>query len=333
MKHTALSLASGENNILSLAIYGGFLYAGLSGSPGRIVKINLSTFTETAILSISGNLASAFSVKDGFLYCGSLTKIHKIDLSTFTEVATITLSPGDACGYSSRILGNYLYMGHYLVGGKISKVDLTTFTIVASLTLSSGGTVWQLEIIGDNLFAGLGAIQKIAKIDLTTFTETAILTMTGQGMYSLIKAGDYLMSMSYTLNPGKVSKIDPITFTVLSSLTLNSGESRSDAMFLIGDDIYVSLYHSPAKVIKIDWKNMFRVETLTFNSGQDWAWPLTANGNYLYCGTYTSPGIILKIDIQEHPKSLPMEGIFGWENSGEEFTGVKVNGDGEINVG
>lgn len=132
------------------AISEGYLYVGVPTTPGRIVKIDLATFTVDSTLTLAADEAHArgLVVKDGYLYVGcweSPAKIVKIDLATFTEVATLTLASGENNAYDLVTSGDLLYVlcyDYYLV-----RVDLPTFTRIDSLNLGAGA-VYATDLIG-----------------------------------------------------------------------------------------------------------------------------------------------------------------------------------------
>ncbi len=119
-----LTLATGEDSIVSLFSDGTYLYAGSYTIPGKVVKIDLSTFTAVSTLTLTAGEDSIVSLfSDGtYLYAGSYTipgKVVKIDLSTFTAVSTLTLTAGEDSIVSLFSDGTYLYAGSYTIPGKI----------------------------------------------------------------------------------------------------------------------------------------------------------------------------------------------------------------------
>jgi len=255
-----LTLDSGENVILSLFSDGTYLYAGTHTSPGKIVKIDLSTFTKVSTLTFDSgenNIEDLFS--DGtYLYAGLVTspgKIVKIDLSTFTKVSTLTLAAGEDNADNLFSDGTYLYAGLYTSPGKIVKIDLSTFTKVSTLTLAAGE---------DNT-------------------------------YSLFSDGTYLYAgMNYGAGAGRIVKIDLSTFTKVSTLILSSSPLENSPMNLFSDGtyLYAGLYTTPGKIVKIDLSTFTKVSTLTFSAGINFVFSLFSDGTYLYAGLGGAPGRI-----------------------------------------
>lgn len=87
----SLKLSEGEDSIYSLVIVSGYLYAGLYTSPGKIVKIDPESFSQTETLTLRDgeNWVSSLVASDGFLYASLRMwpgKIVKINLETFRRV-------------------------------------------------------------------------------------------------------------------------------------------------------------------------------------------------------------------------------------------------------
>jgi hypothetical protein len=306
---STLTLESGEDYVYSLAVSGGYLYAGLPTSPGKIVKIDLSTFTKVGTLTLSGvdeDYVYSLAVSGGYLYAGLYCtppgKIVKIDLSTFTKVGTLSLGSGEDYVYSLAVSGGYLYAGLDTSPGKIVKIDLSTFTKVATLTLSAGENyVESLAVSGGYLYAGLPTSPgKVVKIDLSTFTEVGTLTLASgeNNVYSLAVSGGYLYA-GLSTSPGKIVKIDLSTFTKVATLTLSAGENYVYSLTFSADGyLYAGLYTSPGKIVKVDPSTFTKVGTLTLSAGENYVYSLTFSADgYLYAGLETSPGKIVKAKV------------------------------------
>ena len=320
-KVSTLTLASDETDVKSLAVSGGYLYAGLGAIPGKVVKIDLSTFTKVAtIVADSGaNHVYALAVSGGYLYAahfGNPARITKIDLSTFTKVATLTLDTGEDNATSLAVSGGYLYVGLNTTPGKIVKIDLSTFTRVATLTLDTGeDSVNALAVSGGYLYVGLNTIPgKIVKIDLSTFTKVSTLTLaTGEDrVNALAVSGGYLYAGLGTA-PSKVIKIDLSTFTKVATLTLATGENYIWSLNVSGGYLYAGLDTAPGKVVAIDLPTFTKVATLTFATGEDGTQPVLVIGTFLYAGLNTIPGKVVK--SQAYPISgwrtdAPLNGYF-----------------------
>jgi len=258
VSNKTLTFAAGENNIRSLFSDGTYLYAGLSISPGKVVKIDLSTFTAVSTLTFAAGedyVISLFS--DGtYLYAGVDTapgQVVKIDLATFTTVSTLTFAVGEDYIRSLFSDGTYLYAGSSTTPGQVVKIDLSTFTKVSTLTFAAGeDNVTSLFSDGTYLYAGLlTAPGKIIKVDLSTFTTVSTLTFAvgENNTYSLFSDGTYLYIELYT-SPGKIIKVDLSTFTKVSTLTFAAGENNVSSMFSDGTYLYAGVHVSPGKVVR-----------------------------------------------------------------------------------
>lgn len=75
-----LTLSAGENDVSASFSDGTYLYVGLQTSPGKVVKIDLSTFTAASTLTLSAgeNIVYALFSDGTYLYAGLLTTPGKI---------------------------------------------------------------------------------------------------------------------------------------------------------------------------------------------------------------------------------------------------------------
>ena len=121
-------------------IIGSQLYTLDATSPGKVIKIDLNTFTIDAILTLSSgnNLAVGITGDSrGYIYIGlelSPGRIVKISTTTFTEVATLILSPTEDVIRSLNIGENHLYAATNSTPAKIIVIDLETFMVLSSFT-------------------------------------------------------------------------------------------------------------------------------------------------------------------------------------------------------
>jgi hypothetical protein len=230
----SIALASGDDEAYSdrpAVIMGDYLYIAC-GSGGRLVKIDLNTFTRVGALDYLGSELWSIATDETYLYTGDYAffpgRIFKGRISDFSKVGTLTLGSGENYLRSMVIdeEGNYLYTTHFLSPARVVKVNLSTFTRESALTLDTGENQGTTMIIkGTDLYIGLTG--KIVKIDLTTFTKTATLTLSvGESVLSFEICGDYLYAGLIT-SPAKIAKIDLTTFSEVAVLTLDSGENAA----------------------------------------------------------------------------------------------------------
>ncbi len=266
-----LTFDTGESFVYALFSDGTYLYAGLFTIPGKVVKVDLSTFTKVSTLTFDAGENYVTSVlSDGtYLYAGLNTapgKVIKVDLSTFTKVSTLTLDTGKDNIYSLFSDGTYLYVGFFVYLGLV-KVDLSTFAQVNTLMFDAGeNSAYSLFLDGVNLYAALNT------------------------------------------SPGKILKVDLSTFTKVSTLTLDTGENGSTSLFSDGTYLYAALYTVPGKVVMVDLTTFTKISTLTFGTGDDYSYSLFSDGTYLYTGLATAPGKVTRKyiipSIDQHQRKI-----------------------------
>jgi len=305
----------GENYVRAMAVDGGYLYAGLYTDPGKIVKVDLSTFTKVSTLTFGaneGNITS-LAVSGGYLYAGLDTptgKIVKVDLSTFTKVSTLTLLVTDKYLSSLVVNGTYLYAGCYRSPGRVVKINIAhpTFSRSGALTLSTGeGPVRSLVTPpSGKIYAGIytfpGKIVKISQGEASP-TKDAVLTLAADenDTRALVVSGNYLYAGMDAV-PGKIAKVDLTTFTKSSTLTLGASEGEVRSLVVDGSYLYTGLDTIPGKIVKVDLSTFTAVSTLTLGSGEDRIASLVASGSYLYAGLLTAPARIVKVDLSTFAK-------------------------------
>lgn len=117
-------------------------------------------------------------------------KIVKIDLTTFTRASAITLASGDAFCKSALIDTDRQLAYFGMASGLIVKIDLNTFTRVSTLVLISGCQLLAAEIDTDHQIAYFGngvTASVLSIVNLNTFKElpniplVTGLTNLGQG--------------------------------------------------------------------------------------------------------------------------------------------------------
>jgi len=228
--------------VYAIIIEGNHLYASVSpfassvpiaDRQGRIVKINLSTFTKVSTLSVgtyaegAGYDIYSFAVSGKYLYAGLQTnpgRIVKIDLSTFTKVSTLQLAADEIYVTALTVKGNYLYGALTGFPYGVVKVDLGTFSRVASILSFPFENAEPSLLAADPNFLYAGQWNAINKIALSTFTLTETLTLTGAGYAILVANQDDLYAGRTPSAPGKINKVDLSTFTEVTALDLDVGE-------------------------------------------------------------------------------------------------------------
>jgi len=290
-QNETLTLDADEYYIGDIVSDGTYLYYSLLTNPGKIVKIDLKTFTKlkTLTLDVSETQIYSLSLDDTYVYAATNNlKMVRIKKDSFTRDSVIALS-GSIFTTSSD--GTFLYA----ISGDspiiVDKIDINTFTLVASLTLNAGEN-WGLDscIDGSYLYVGtFVAPGKIVKIDLSTFTRDNALTLDiGENYaYNLCIVGSYLYA-GLGVTPGKIVKIDLNNLTKINTLTLTGSDVRtitSDGTYL-----YVGHASTPGEITKISIATFSEVTVDILDVGDNICNKLLTDGLFVYVGLRTSPG-------------------------------------------
>jgi hypothetical protein len=239
-----------------------------AGSP--LALASLGTSAASAVIDTSGATHYAYFGSAVGLSPG---RVAKVDLSTFTEAAgsPLTLGSGES-NLSTAVIdpsAGFAYFATYAAPSKIVKIDLATFTenVSSPLVLGSGEDYPLSAVIdtaaGFAYFTTYDAPSKVVKIDLATFTENASSPLAlGSGENAVqssvidVAAGFAYFGIDNSDVTKKVVKVDLATFTEAagSPLALASGETslRRGLIDPAAGFAYFSTNTFPAKVIKID---------------------------------------------------------------------------------
>jgi hypothetical protein len=257
----------------------------MGGPNSKVVKIDISTFTEVASLTLSNmNYASSGVVVGNYLYVmgqnatTSVGAIAKIDLSTFTEVTQIDVSQyvSGRCCYS----GNFLYCGSDV--GAI-KVNLTTFTEVASVTFPDPDNLPNCfnvrNVVTDNNFLYIVLYSDpaiIKKFTLTTFAEVNSLTLNvGEGSPNEFGAclPKYSNRLYVTCDVGKIVRVNLQTFARIDMLDISGGDPFFTAYGCQADGTYLFVGENSAPIVmhRIRLSDFTELDTLALNAGENYA--------------------------------------------------------------
>jgi len=136
------AIESVENSIVyaQTPTQSGYLYGSVVSLPGKIVKINLSTFTlqDTLILSVNQQ-AHALLLTNDSLFVGTLgspATIIQIRLSDFKEINKRTLPTGFNSVIRFDTDGVYLYAS---LPGRVARLDFSSLSVVDWLSTYNGG--------------------------------------------------------------------------------------------------------------------------------------------------------------------------------------------------
>jgi len=236
-----------------------FAYFGTDTSPAKVIKVQLSDFTEVASLTTSGNKfkSSVIDSTNTFAYFGtdtSPTKVIKVQLSDFTEVASLTTS-GD--WFKSSVIDStntFAYFGTDTSPAKVIKVQLSDFTEVASLTTNASYLRSSAVIDSTNTFAYFGTYinspPNIIKVQLSDFTEVASLTTNASYFVSAVIDSTNTFAYFGT-DTTKIFKVQLSDFTEVASLTTSSGYLRFGVIDSTNTFAYFGTNTNPAKIIKV----------------------------------------------------------------------------------
>jgi PKD repeat protein len=322
---SALRLKFGENRTGSsvIDIAHGFAYFGLYTSPGIIVKIRLSNFTEVGSITLPAGenylSSAAIDFTKQVAYFGTSTFpgiIVKINLSTFTQIGSISLNSGENQVYTTLIdpLHGFAYFGLGGVPPEIIKIRLSDFTRNATLTLPFGQTQPEAAAIdpagGYAYFGTFTSPGIILKIRLSDFTEVASL--------SLSQGQDYLSTATIDTGAGfayfaalplggtqqsfaTIVRVNLSNFTLSRSIPLNPGEFDPVAAMTDttnGFSYFALLGYNGGEVIRIQLSNFTRQRTINLlpGTGLPETAVLDSTAGYIYIGMGDSPALIVRLN-------------------------------------
>lgn len=231
-----ISLNSGEGRSYNSSVVDtvrGYLYIGLDQNPGKVVKVDLSTFTRVGILTLSiGNIGCAgIDEADGYAYFGeNLTsaKIAKVNIQdpTFSQVATYGGQAGKnyfrACVIDPNT--NMGYFGTNDSTAYVVKIDLSTM----SLSATWDSTITYIKYMAIDLTRGYIYVSQevdptsvIVKLDLTP-AEVDSLTLTNINFFRSVAIDPSAGYLYYGRDNGVIEKINinHPTFSYVGSLTV-----------------------------------------------------------------------------------------------------------------
>jgi competence ComEA-like helix-hairpin-helix protein len=175
---------TGEDNVNTLILANGSLFAGLNTNPGKIIKIGPETLITQTIFttpfSSDGVHSLFFDFENNFLYTGtkSPAKILKINPETMEIIETVWEGVFPDESVNALISdGKYLYAGLTSSLATIIKLDLETKQTI-SWQKGPSGVVRDLIFDGQYLYAGLtgqGGLYKIEpeKMETEKYWEEA----------------------------------------------------------------------------------------------------------------------------------------------------------------
>lgn len=297
-----------------------FAYFGANTNPGRVIKVNLSTFTIASTLTLnSGELGLTSAViESGFAYFGCNTNprgiVAKVNLTTFSEVSGPVVFLSGEGGLTSAVIDTPNRLAYFGTSLNINntdnvvKVDLSTFTRLSSVTLNSGESSLACAVIESGIAYFGGTIRPtINRINLATFTEIS-------GNLSLIATFPPRTAVIDTFNRfayfgggttlNRINKVNLSTFTIINTIfaTVDSF-ATSSVMDQRNAFAYFGTLDSIGRVVKVNLSNFTSIyndttNTLILNSGDLQLPSAVTDGSFMYIGTNLSnPGQIVKVAI------------------------------------
>jgi uncharacterized repeat protein (TIGR01451 family) len=190
-------------------------------------------------------------------------KVVKVDLATFTRVGALTLNPGEGYIWSGVIdtSAGFAYFGTNTSPGQVVKVRLSDFTRVGALTLNSGEDALSSAVIDSGAgFAYFGtdtAPGQVVKVRLSDFTRVGALTLnSGENRPRaavIDPAGGFAYFGTYSTGPDLVVKVCLSDLTRVDALTLPSGETAlwPAVIDTSAGFAYFGTETDPGKVVKV----------------------------------------------------------------------------------
>jgi len=266
-----LTLPAGEERPICAVIdpVGAYAYFGTYRTfPGRVVKVDLVTFTRAGALMLEADEDSMSAVIDpagAYAYFGTFYpgRVVKVDLATFTRAGAVALNAGEEVLVSAVIdpAGAYAYFGTQTSPGIVVKVDLGTFTRAGALALNAGENSLESAVIdptGAYAYFGTGTTPGIVvKVDLSTFTRAGALTLNAGEDYLNCGVIDLVGQYAYfgaspSWAGGVVVQVDLTSFTRAAAVTLGEKDLQTAAIDPLGEYAYFGTFESPGRVVKIE---------------------------------------------------------------------------------
>lgn len=235
----------------------GIWFSSGSGTTSVVQKIDLTSKTITASVT-PGNFPAAMTFGDGDVWVGHINDntIKRIDPATATVSATITLGTTERAGYGGIYAAGFAWFFNYGTGNvfKINPTTnaLTTITALPDLTtgLAYDGTkVWAVSNRDRAIYTINVSTNAVTKQTATNFLTGTTDAMAWDG------------SFMWVINDGKVSRIDPATYTILATVDPDAGAVGSaNGIVYLNGFVYVTLSASEL-VAKIDVDTDIVVDT------------------------------------------------------------------------
>ena len=309
---------TGENYVTVLHWDGTWLWAGLSGNPIIVVKLDPDTLEEqdrwtgdTGEDDIFGIVSVGIYIYFGITGATGRAEIIELVKTTLAE-SNRWIGAADETTISDLATdGTYIYgCSNASSTGKVFQIDPSGMTENARLTGGTNELYYSLAMGGTYLFS--------SHIDTSTSPRTTVVqaidisSMTVDHSFSEIVSntagGSVFVNTTASLvyanllySPGQLVSLDEATLAEQDRWTGDTGEniplSSTD-----GDSssFYAGLFVSPGKLVKINKADMSKNDLWTGATGENFVYSTAFDGTYAYVGLYTAPGQVIKI----HTESL-----------------------------
>jgi DNA-binding beta-propeller fold protein YncE len=267
------------------------------GIPGRLVRINLASFTIDDSLALSSNCARAVQIVDDTIYVTTSDRLYRFNAGAFGASTDDSIAIDDF-GNGLVVSGSFAYITHHAgtSSDKITKVNISSPTFVQESSFSSGGN-WPMGIAiepsGDFGYVVNAHSDSLAKIRLSDGTVVATIP-TGKQSYgiSIDRVGKYAYIPAAKPDAGQSSpwliRVDLATFTWDDTVNLPFEWGFDVALTPDGAFAYVGESRSgnPGRIAKISLgANMSLAETITSNPGSH-SLAIDPTGTYVYSADY-----------------------------------------------
>lgn len=257
------------SSIPCLAFDGTFLYAGLASSPAKILQIDPLTMlvVKTWTADAGVNSIAALATDGSFLY--AITSYPSNMLFKFS-LPDLSVSTSIFC-------------------------NLAVWT--RSSFVVSAGILYLLHDTHPYIFWGV----RTSDLSFVWF----LYGSSGQNNASCMTFDGTYCYAGFDAVPALVIKINPLTFTVAGSYTINSGMNSIRSLCFDGSFIYACMNTVPAYYISIIPQNM-TLNTFTIeSSGYNYATALCFDGSYIYAGLTLNPVRIRRLTLDALAKLNP----------------------------
>jgi len=312
----SITLNVNEKNLTAGVVDGDFIYYGIDGNPGGVVKVQMSTFTRTGSILYSDTTNETYSsdiqVVGSHVYTahGSIgnkrivkvttAALSRIGALTTTELPVALISDGTDLYYG----GPDVDIGIVNQASKIKKVSVSSFTETATLTVAETGyfygygtthydaarnLLYFFNTEDDSPFT-----TKLVRVSSTSFTEQSSLNYTGNTFNTQSNvAGDYLFITLFEDSPTIIYKLNLDSFTQVASKSLKATDAAGWNMLVQGEFLYIV---TDTQLIKFRVSTLERVDEVSFSVSSSAGWTIHSDGgSNFFVGTYEDPAKVIKI--------------------------------------